>query len=59
MRKMIARPDINSGRSGRTILIASAPSAGITSAHVIHIAASRATAASTLAFSGNVLTCAS
>jgi len=43
---MIARPDIRSGRSGQTSLMMSATSAGSAIAQAIHIAASRANAAS-------------
>ncbi len=50
---MIARPDISSGRSGRTSFTTRATIAGSASPQAIHIAPSRAIAASVLILSGN------
>ena len=54
-RNTAARPGISIGRSGRTSLTTMAISAGSASAHAIHIAASRANAASSFSFNGNDL----
>ena len=51
---MIARPDINSGRSGRASFTSSETIAGSARPHAIHIAPSRATAAHALSLSGKV-----
>ena len=51
----MARPDITSGRSGRANLTSSATIAGSARPHAIHIAPSRAIAASALSLSGNDL----
>ena len=53
-RKTIARPDINSGRSGRASFTSNATMAGSARPHAIHIAPSRAIAASALSLSGKV-----
>ena len=52
-RKTTVRPGISIGRSGRTSLTTSAAIDGSANAQAIHIAASRAKAASALSFSGN------
>jgi len=51
-RKTTARPDINSGRSGRASFTSNATMAGSARPHAIHIAPSRAIAASVLSLSG-------
>ena len=48
----MARPEISSGRSGRASFITSATMNGSAMPHAIHIAPSRAIAASVLNFSG-------
>jgi hypothetical protein len=50
---MMARPETSSGRSGRSSFTTNATIAGAASAHAIHIAPSRAIAASILSLSGN------
>ena len=52
-RNTAARPGTSIGRSGRTSFPTMAISAGSASAQAIHIAPSRAKAASPLCFSGN------
>ncbi len=49
---MTARPGISSGRSGRTSFTTNATIAGSAMPHAIHIAPSRAIAASVLSLSG-------
>jgi hypothetical protein len=52
---MIARPEINSRRSGRNNFTTRATIAGSAMAHASHIAPSRAYAAMVSAFNGNDL----
>ena len=55
----MVRPFTSSGRSGRIAFQTSAPIEGSTNAQAIHIAASRAKAATALSFSGKFLVAAS
>ena len=53
-RNTAARPDISIGRSGRMNFQTMVTIAGSTSAHAIHIAASRANCATVSSFTGKV-----